>query len=72
MGMEAILFIGAEPFEQNDKKKKILRQKVHVKSGENWSNCFKEEDVSRLHDFMHVYSPGARAVNHGRQKFNCY
>ena len=34
-----------------------------MKSGENWSSHFREEDVKRLHDSITVYSPGARADN---------
>ena len=40
-------------------------------SGENWSSCFREEDVYRLRDFIHVYSPGARADNPWEQNFDC-
>ena len=40
-------------------------RKSNVKSGKNWSNCFREEDVGRLRDVIHVYSPGARADNPG-------
>ena len=38
MGMAAILFNDAEPFEQ-------INRRPHVKSGENWSSGFREEDV---------------------------
>ena len=34
-----------------------------MKSGENWSSCFRVEDVLRLQDFIHTCSPGARAEN---------
>ena len=46
MGMVAILFSGVEPFDR----------RLHVKSGENWSNSFRE-DVQRLHDFKQVILP---------------
>ena len=38
MGMVAILFNDAEPFKQSVNI-------IHVKSGENWSSDFREEDV---------------------------
>ena len=40
MGMAAILLSDVEPFEQNE-----LNQQMKVKSGENWSSCFREEDL---------------------------
>ena len=67
MGMAAISFNGMEPFEQ------IVnipsQQKAHVKSGENCSSSVKEEDIKKLHNLIHVYSPGARADN--PQNFDC-
>ena len=45
--MVAILFSGVEPFDR----------RLHVKSGENWSSSFTEEDVKKLHDFKHVILP---------------
>ena len=60
MGMVTILFNGAKPF------KKLLipfRQMPKVKSGENCSRSFREEDTKNLHNFIHVYSPGARVDN---------
>ena len=42
-----------------------------MKSGENWSSDLREEDVKRSHDFIHVYSAGARQINPGGQKFDC-
>ena len=44
MGMTAILFSGAEPFEQIVNKQSFDRR-PHVKSGENWWRGFREEDV---------------------------
>ena len=32
-----------------------------MKCGENCSSGFREEDIKILHNFIHVYSPGARA-----------
>ena len=61
MDMGAILFNGAEPFEQTDRW-------PHVKSGENWSSNFRE-DVLRLHDFIYVYSLAIRADNSRGIKF---
>ena len=40
MGMVDILFNDAEPFEQIDNN-----TSTDVKSGENWSSCFRQEDV---------------------------
>ena len=34
-----------------------------MKYGENRSSGFREEDVKKLHKFIHVYNPGARADN---------
>ena len=51
MGMVAILFNGVEPFDRW----------LHVKSGENWSSSFREEDVLRLHDFKHVILPRGKS-----------
>ena len=42
MDIAPILFNDAEPFEQLSTS---LRQKAHVKSGENWSSGFREEGV---------------------------
>ena len=36
-----------------------------MKSVENWSSCFREQDSQRLRDLIHVYGPGARADNPG-------
>ena len=36
-----------------------------MKSSEKCSSCFRKEDVSKLRDFIHVYSPGARVDNTG-------
>ena len=60
MGMAAVLFNDAEPFEQIDN---TLRQRPSVKSGANWSSCFREGRLSIRS--IHVYSPGARADNAG-------
>ena len=40
-----------------------------MKSGENWSSGFREEDVERFHGFLPVYSTGARADNPQGAKF---
>ena len=34
-------------------------------SGENWSSYFREKDILRLQDFIHVYTAGAMADNPG-------
>ena len=39
MGMAAILFSDAEPFEQCQHS---FERRPHMKSGENWSSSFKE------------------------------
>ena len=52
MGKVAILFNGMEP----------LDRRLHVKSGENWSSSFKEEDVQKLHDFKHVILPSCKGL----------
>ena len=31
-----------------------------MKSGKYCSSGFREEDIDRFHDFIHVYGPGAR------------
>ena len=41
-----------------------------MKSGENWSSCFRE-GVQRLQEFILVYRTGARADNPGGQNFDC-
>ena len=45
MDMEAISFNNAEPFEQIVITP--LTEGTIVKSGENWSNAFREEDVKQ-------------------------
>ena len=35
---------------------------LNVKSGENWTGCFREDDIKKLQDFIHVYSPGAGQI----------
>ena len=47
MGIVAILFNGVEPFDR----------RRHVKSVENWTSSFREEDVQSLNDFKHVILP---------------
>ena len=69
MGMAAILFNHAKPFEQIDNTP--LTEGPILKSGENWSSCFRVEDVLRLRDFIHVCSPGARTDNSCGQNFDC-
>ena len=39
--------------------------RLYIKVEENWPSSFREEDISRLNDFIHVYSPGERADNPG-------
>ena len=41
-----------------------------MKSGENWSSTFREEDVKRFHGFIPVYSTGAKADNPQRANFD--
>ena len=57
--MIKFVFSGTEPFEQIVDIP--LKDGPNVKSGENWPNVFREEDVVRFHSFIHVYSPWARA-----------
>ena len=65
MGMLAILSSDAEPFEH-------IVNKPYVKSGENWSNGFREVDIKRLHNYIHIHSPAwARADNPWGKNFNC-
>ena len=52
MGMAAILFNDSEPFEQIWKYP--FDRKLNVKSGENWSSCFRVEDVLKLQEFIYV------------------
>ena len=40
-----------------------------MKSGEDRSNSFREEEVKILRNFIHVYSPAARADNPQGTKF---
>ena len=56
MGMASILLNGADPFEQIVNILSTERRPYvnHVESSEN---CFKEEDIKRLYNFIHVYSP---------------
>ena len=56
MGMAVILLNGADPFEQIVNILSTERRPYvnHVKSSEN---CFKEEDIKRYYNFIHVYSP---------------
>ena len=61
MDMAAIFFSCAEPFEQIGN---TISTKAHVKSGENCSSSLREEDIEKFHNFIHVYSPVARADNH--------
>ena len=60
MGMAAILFNGAEPFEQ------IVN--IFLTEGPMWNlvktvQAVSKEDIQRFHDFIYVYSSGARADN---------
>ena len=62
MGMVAILFSGVDPF----------NRRLHVKSGEYWSNSFREKDVQTLHDFKHVILPtGKGQKTSSGQNFDC-
>ena len=63
MGMVAILFNDADPFEQIDNTPSTGGPKCNLMK--KWSSCSRNEDASRLRDFIHVYSPGARADNPG-------
>ena len=38
-------------------------KRSHVKSDENCSGIFREEDAKRYHDFMHMHIPGERVEN---------
>ena len=42
-----------------------FKTRLYIKVEENWPSSFREEDISRLNDFIHVYSPGERADNPG-------
>ena len=42
-----------------------LKTRLYIKVEENWPSSFREVDISRLNDFIHVYSPGERADNPG-------
>ena len=46
-----------------------FKTRLYIKVEENWPSSFREEDISRLNDFIHVYSPGERADNPGGQNF---
>ena len=41
-----------------------------MKSGENCSSDFKEEDIKKLHNFIHEYSPGQEQITTRGQKFD--
>ena len=61
MGMADILLNGADPFEQIINILSTERRPYvnHVKSSEN---CFKEEDIKRFYNFVHVQiAEGQRA-----------
>ena len=42
-----------------------FKTRLYIKVEENWPSSFREEDISRLNDFIHVYTPGERADNPG-------
>ena len=65
MDIAAILFNCVEPFEQIGN---ILSTEGPLKSGENCSSSFRE-DILKLHNFIHVYSPVARVDNLQGTKF---
>ena len=52
----AILFNGAEPFDQIGNI--FSSNRAHMKSDDNCSRYFREKDVKKFHDFMYVYSQG--------------
>ena len=65
MGMVAILFNGAELFEQ---------QKAEGGPCEIWWKLvvqFQRRKYLKIHDFIYVYSRGARADNPQEKKFVC-
>ena len=61
MGMVAILFNGREPFEKNFQH--LFDRMPNVRSGENCSSIFREEDIYRFLDFISVHSPEANSDN---------
>ena len=66
MNMAAILFNGVEPFEQTvntPSKESSMRKLLKI------DQVGFREHVLRLHNFIHVYSPGARADNPMGTKF---
>ena len=67
MGMAAILFNGVKLYEK--KIQYPFDRRPHVKSDSKWSSSFRGEGVLRLHNFIHVYSQGARADNPQVTKF---
>ena len=42
-----------------------------MKNGENCSSCFREEDISKLHNFIHAYSLRARQITPRGHNFDC-
>ena len=42
-----------------------------MKSGEKCSSGFREYDVKRLKNFVHVIAQGQEQTNPGGQKFDC-
>ena len=68
MGMEAILFNDAEPFQQTDNIPSTKGTKWNlVKIGQAVSEKKKFKDYAF---FTHVYSPGARVNNPRGQNFD--
>ena len=59
MAMAAILFNSVEAFKQTINTPWTEGPMI-LKTGENWSSDFRE-DVERFQNFIHVYSPEARA-----------
>ena len=55
MDMTVIFFNCAEPFEQ------IGNTLSTEGPCENYSSSFREKDIQKLHNFIHVYSPMAKA-----------
>ena len=63
MGMAAVLFNSAKPFEQIVS---IPDSRPHVKSGKNGQAISEKKTFKDLINFIHINSPGARADNtHG-------
>ena len=83
MGMAAILFNDSEPFEQIDNMLSTEGSKCNLnKTGQGVTEKKKFKDYEilylyiaqgqgRITDFIHLFSPGARADNPAGQNFDC-